>query len=63
MIVFKDGNKIITRVNQSKAIKFHNRILINPSMFIEEGNDVMIFTDKNAKEFQKHFKINQKKLF
>lgn len=55
MFVFKDRDKVITRVGRGTAIMFHNRILINPPMFIKEGEDVMIFTDKNVEEFQKHF--------
>ncbi|EKF86846.1 hypothetical protein [Methanobacterium formicicum] len=55
MIVFKEGNKVITQVKTGRTIVYHNRILIDPPMFIEEGKDVMIFTDKNVDEFQKHF--------
>lgn len=56
MIIFKDENdNIITRVDKGTAIMFHNRLLINPDMFLKEGDSVMLFTDENLEEFQKYY--------
>lgn len=56
MIIFKDSKEnIITKVEEGHAIEFHNRILINPDMFVKEGESVMLWTDKNLAEYQAYY--------
>jgi len=56
MIIFKDeSDNTITKVDKGTAIMFHNRLLINPGMFLKEGDHVMLFTDENLEEFQKYY--------
>ncbi|AUB54926.1 hypothetical protein BK007_02080 [Methanobacterium subterraneum] len=56
MIIFKDGDDNTTsKVAKGTAIKFHNRILINPELFLKEWDKVYLFTDENVEEFQKYY--------
>lgn len=56
MIIFKDSKEnIITKVEEGTAIEYHNRLLINPGMFIKEGESVMLLTEENLAEYQAYY--------
>lgn len=48
MIVLNDSEgNTITRIAEGHTIKFHDRIIINPNLFIKEGDSIMLLTNEN----------------
>ena len=56
MIVLNDSEgKTITKIEEGHAIKFHDRIIINPGCFVKEGDSFMLFTKQNLDSLTKYY--------
>lgn len=54
MLNDSNGNTI-TKIEEGHAIKFHNRIIINPNSYIKEGDSIMLLTNENLDNITTYF--------
>lgn len=64
MYIFKDAeNNTIAEGNDGASIKTHNRLIINPFGFYEEGEEVIIFTKDEFKKLENYRSDEKEKIF